>query len=75
MPGRGAETGICIVRVEVQPDHLLITITTERNIDRHLHAARSSPEQHFSDPVAALQAVADFLSPFTPLSGRGGGPA
>ena len=52
-----AESGICIVRVEVQSDHLLITITTERNIGRHLHAARSSPEQHFSDPVAALQAV------------------
>jgi hypothetical protein len=75
MQARQAESGICIVRVEVQSDHLLITITTERNISRHLHAARSSPEQHFSDPNAALAAVADFLGSFTPLSGRGGGSA
>lgn len=75
MSAREAESGICIVRVEVQSDHLLITITTELNIGRHLHAARSSPEQHFSDPDAALQAVAGFLGPFTPLSGRSGGSA
>ena len=75
MSAHEAESGICIVRVEVQSDHLLITITTERNIGRHLHAARSSPEQHFADPDAALQAVADFLGPFKPLSGRSGGSA
>jgi hypothetical protein len=73
MPTREAESGICIVRVEVQSDHLLITITTERNIGRHLHAARSSPKHHFSDPNAVLKAVADFLGSFTPQSGRGGG--
>jgi len=65
MSAREAETGICIVRVEVQPDHLLITVTTERNIGRSLHVAGSSPERHFADPDAALRAVADFLKRFT----------
>ncbi len=64
MSAREAETGICIVRVEVQPGHLLITVTAKRNIGRKLHAAGSDPERHFADPEAALQAVADFLRPF-----------
>lgn len=73
MSAREAESGICIVRVEVQPGHLLITVTAERNIGRHLHAARSSSEQHFAEPDAALQAVADFLRPFTVASRNSGG--
>jgi hypothetical protein len=35
-----------------------------RNIGRNIYPARSGPEQHFADPDAALQAVADFLQSF-----------
>jgi hypothetical protein len=64
MPSREGESGICIVRVEVQADHLLITVTSKRNIGRSLYAAAAEPEQHFADPDAALAAVAEFLRPF-----------
>jgi hypothetical protein len=56
--------GVCIVRVEAQPDHLLITVTTDRHVDRNLHSVRPEPPQLFSDPEAAVQAVAEFLSFF-----------
>jgi hypothetical protein len=70
MPSREAESGICIVRVEVQADHLLITVTSKRNIGRSLYAAGAEPEQHFADPGAALAAVADFLRPFAQATGE-----
>jgi hypothetical protein len=64
-----SESGICIVRVEVQPDHLLITVTTNRNLDRSLRPVTSDPGRRFTDPGDALRAVADFLRSFadTPL--------
>lgn len=58
------QSGVCIVRVEVQPEHCLITITINRNTGRNIYPARSGPEQHFADPGQALQAVADFLQSF-----------
>ena len=61
---RQAESGVCIVRVEVQPAHLLITVMTNGNLDRNLHPVASRPERHFTDPDDALQAVADFLRSF-----------
>jgi hypothetical protein len=65
MSSRRAESGVCIVRVEVQPEHLLITVTVKRNIGRSLYPADSDPERHFADPDAALAAVAEFLRRFT----------
>lgn len=58
------QSGVCIVRVEVQSEHCLITITMNRNIGRNIYPARPGPEQHFADPDEALQAVADFLQSF-----------
>lgn len=58
------ESGVCIVRVEVQPEHCLITIKMSRNTGRNIYPARSDPELHFADPRDALQAVAGFLQSF-----------
>ena len=64
MSAHQAESGVCIVRVEVQPDHLLITVTTNRDIGRSLYSARSDPAGRFADPDDALRAVAEFLRSF-----------
>jgi hypothetical protein len=64
MPPRQTESGVCIVRVEVQAAHLLITVMTDRNLGRNMHPATSHPERHFTDLDDALQAVADFLRSF-----------
>jgi hypothetical protein len=66
MPARKAESGVCIVRVEVQPVHLLITITINRDLDRNLYAARPDAERHFTDPDDAIRAVEEFLRSFAP---------
>ena len=64
MSSRRAESGVCIVRVEVQPSHLLITVTSDRSLGRNLHPASPDPARHFTDPDDALQAVADFFRSF-----------
>jgi hypothetical protein len=64
MPPRQVESGLCIVRIEVQPAHLLITVMTNRNLGRNMQPATSHSEWHFTDPDDALQAVADFLRSF-----------
>lgn len=61
MSSHQSESGVCIVRVEVQPGHLLITVTTSRNLDRSLRPATSDPGRRFTDPGDALRAVEDFL--------------
>ena len=52
------------MRIEVQPEHLLITVTTNKNIDRHMYSARSDLPQHFASPEEALEAAAEFLRQF-----------
>lgn len=61
---RRLQVGVCILRVEVRPDHVLITITTNRNLDRHLHSARPETNVQIIDPHAALRIAADFLEGF-----------
>ncbi len=61
MPANSARSGVCIVRVEVQPDYLLITVTINRALNRNLHAASAGDVLRFSDPEQALGAVAEFL--------------
>ncbi len=61
MPASSARSGICIVRVEVQPDYLLITVTINRALNRNLHSATAGDVRKFSDPEEALGAVAEFL--------------
>ena len=56
--------GVCTLRVESQPDYLLITVTANENLDRGLYSARPDPRQRFTDPEEALQAVAEFLHRF-----------
>jgi hypothetical protein len=55
------QVGVCILRIEAQPDHLIITVTTNRNLDRNLFSARPEPMQRFSDPDEVIEAVAQFL--------------
>jgi hypothetical protein len=64
MSSHQTESGVCIVRVEVQPGHLLIKVTSDRSLGRNLYPASSDPPRHFTDPDDALQAVADFLCSF-----------
>jgi len=63
------QSGVCIVRVEAQPEHCLITITINRNTGRNIYPARPGPEQHFADPDEALQTVADFIQSFVRAPG------
>lgn len=58
------QVGVCILRVEVRPDHLLITITTNRNLDRNLYSARTDPAVQVVDADRAIQIAADFLRSF-----------
>jgi hypothetical protein len=61
---RAPEVGVCILRIEAQPEHVLITLTTNQTIDRNLYSARSEPPQHFSNAEDALEAAAEFLRLF-----------
>jgi hypothetical protein len=65
---RRLRVGVCIVRVEAQPDHLVITITTNRNLDRNLYSARPDPARRFSEPEDAIHAVVQFLRTFDTAS-------
>lgn len=64
MPSHQSESGICIVRVEVQPGHLLITVTANRDLGRSPRPATPDSGLRFTDPDDALRAVADFLRSF-----------
>jgi hypothetical protein len=59
------KVGVCILRVESQPNHVLITVTTNRHLDRSLYSTHPERVQQFSDPEAALQEVANFLHFFS----------
>jgi hypothetical protein len=64
MQARLSKAGVCIVRIEAQPEHLLITVTTNRNIADTVYSARSESVMQFADPDEALPFVADFLRSF-----------
>ena len=65
--------GVCTILIETRPDYLVLTITTNRNLDRNLYSARPEPRTHFTDPEAALDAVAQFIRLFDELRGRAPG--
>ena len=65
------QAGACLVRAEVQGQHLLISITVSRDLDRNRHAARVEPPRHFVDIDKALMVVADFLQSFDVPSDEG----
>jgi hypothetical protein len=60
-----SECGLCIVTVERQLHHLMITVRTNQNLDHHLFTARPEDVERFADPGAALEATAAFLRKFT----------
>lgn len=61
---RSPKVGVCILRIESQPEHVLITVTTNKNIDRNLYSARSDPPLRFASTEEALAATAEFLRLF-----------
>jgi hypothetical protein len=59
-----AHAGVCIIRVEPQETHLLITVTTNRALSRDLYSATAEDVRKFSDPELALEAVKEFLGSY-----------
>jgi hypothetical protein len=57
--------GACLVRAEVQGEHVLISITVSSDLDRNRHAARVEAPRHFVDVDQALAVVSDFLHSFS----------
>jgi hypothetical protein len=66
MASRTAQAAVCIVRVEPQPGHLLISITTNRSLNRELYSTDVEPTHRFSDPETAIRAVAEFIRSYRP---------
>lgn len=58
------QTGYCVVRAEVQGDHLLITVITNTSTTRTVRNAPYGPPRHFVDIPEALEAVGQFLRQF-----------
>ncbi|SDP78231.1 hypothetical protein SAMN04487914_13911 [Arthrobacter sp. ok909] len=53
--------GVCTLRVEVQPEHLLITITTSRALDASAQRMLVSRPIAVASTRAALELTEDFL--------------
>jgi hypothetical protein len=66
VPNQARQASVCILRIETEPDRLLITMTIERSLHRG-PATASRPEIfHFAQPEAAIAAVADFIRSHRP---------
>ena len=65
MPPRGPQAGMCLVRVELQGDHLLISVTTSTSISHSSYSAGLTPPERFANPEPALAEVARFLDAFS----------
>jgi hypothetical protein len=63
------QASVCILRMEAEPDRLLITVTIVRSLHQGLAIAGDPEILHFSQPEAAVDVVADFIR-----SGRPNGP-
>lgn len=61
MPRHQARVAVCILRVEVEPTRLIITMTVNRDIA----TAAAQPVSHFTDTRSAADSVAEFLESFT----------
>ncbi|MEO6531026.1 MAG: hypothetical protein ABI563_06650 [Specibacter sp.] len=57
-------TGVCIIRVEAQPDGLIIAVSTRRDIDRSVHTAFEDRPRYFTKPEDALAVIEQFLEAF-----------
>lgn len=56
--------GVCIVRVETQPETLIIAVSARRDIGRGVHTAFEVRPRYFTEPGDALAAVMQFLNSF-----------
>lgn len=56
--------GVCTLRVEVQPEHLLITITTSRALDTSAQRTHVSRPKAVASTRDALELTEDFLLSF-----------
>ena len=63
--GDAPQTGVCIVRAEVQGGRLFITINATRSV-----TSPPEPVRHFVDIDKATKAVAEFLREFTVSTGE-----
>jgi hypothetical protein len=61
MPRHRPRVAVCILRVEVEPRRLIITMTVNRDIA----TATAQPVAHFTDTNSATASVAEFLESFT----------
>jgi len=61
MPRHQPRVAVCILRVEVEPTRLIITMTVNRDIA----TAAAQPVAHFTDTNSAAASVAEFLESFT----------
>jgi hypothetical protein len=58
---RARQASVCILRVEAEPDRLLITMTIDRPRQEGSASAGEPKVLHFAQPEAAIAAVADFI--------------
>jgi hypothetical protein len=61
MPRHQPQVAVCILRVEVEPSRLIITMTVNRDIA----TAAAQPVAYFTDTKSAADSVAEFLESFT----------
>ena len=59
-----ARFGVCTLRVEVQPEHLLITVTTHRFLAPGARHAMPTQSQSYASAHAALEITEQFLASF-----------
>lgn len=57
-------TGVCIIRVETQPERLLIAVSTRLDIERSIHTAFEDRPRYFTEPRDALAVIEQFLEAF-----------
>jgi len=62
MPRHRSLVAVCVLRIEAEPESLIVTMTVNRDIT----TATAEPATRFTDSSSAAAAVAEFLESFTP---------
>jgi hypothetical protein len=58
------QLGVCVLRVEQQPDYPLITVTVQRHFGRSLTFTQPPLSARLTDPAEALRLAKEFLESF-----------
>jgi hypothetical protein len=66
VPRPAKQTSVCILRIETEPDRLLITMIIEGALHRGRATASDTKTLHFAQPEPAIEAVADFIRSHQP---------